>query len=113
MGKYGYVQRIDNTTVTTEITVKRDRLAEEVALADNYTRDAIASGVTEQRFRYWAGWWGRCALQKEVGPPPWRFPKAFINVAMSEKRHPCIRVGIGWRMTLYTAMYMAYSHREG
>lgn len=99
-----HTYRTGALTTTIDVTGGVD-IEREVELSRQHVAALQARGVTEMRMVYRTGRWGRLALQKEVGPPPWRWPQ--IHVDGRRRRPWVIRVGAGWRSTLYTATYMA------
>lgn len=99
----------DDYKATVDVTA--DDVEREFDLSERHFESARERGITELRMVYRAGGWGRLALQKEVGPPPWRLPHVYANVSL--RGNLCVRLGVGWRSTLYTATYMAKPHRRG
>lgn len=53
-------------------------------------------------------WLGRMYV-KQVGDPPWKFPKAlFETPRRTSKGNSMVRIGIGWRSTAYEAIFTIY-----
>lgn len=49
---------------------------------------------------------GRFVLIKQVGPPPWRFPKTKFEPRRSKLGNVVIHAGIGWRSTAYEVIWV-------
>lgn len=65
--------------------------------------DLRSQGTESWRSRY--RWWGpvKWLAYKEVGPPPWRFPRAAVQPRL---RPFTVRFIAGWRSTAYAFVVM-------
>lgn len=86
---------------TTPEQVEKDR-----ALANNHTDSVLERGATHYRMRFKRKGRLCLAMEKEVGPPPWRFPKAGLKIRRSKAGSPSIFLMVGWRSTMYIAGVM-------
>lgn len=48
---------------------------------------------------------------KEVGPPPWRWPR--IGIQPWRGKHPSVRLIVGWRSTAYAVVVMWFGRHRG
>lgn len=85
-------------------------LHDDVERSFAYGEEMRARGTEEwtSHFR----WIGpvRYLAYKEVGPPPWRWPKIGVQ-PWRGKNHPCVRFIVGWRSTAYALVVMWYGRR--
>lgn len=59
-----------------------------------------------EHHRTWFRRWGRLRVMasKDVGPPPWPWPRVLLNC--TPRNSPTLRLGAGWRMTAVSLYVM-------
>lgn len=84
-----------------------ESIAADLARSDDLARQLQADGVQSWRSYYrWAGPL-KVKVAKEVGPPPWRFPR----IGVWFKRRPAgVSAVIGWRSTAFRLFLLWAPH---
>lgn len=91
-------------TSTVELTPSpwqtEEDIAAEFARSHDLAGRLLAAGVHSWRAHY--RWWGpmKVLAYKEVGPPPWRFPRVGIR-----RRSRSVRFIAGWRSTAFGVLF--------
>lgn len=76
----------------------------------DFGKELIDEGV--KSFRSYYRWIGpfKFLAYKEVGPPPWQFPR--VAVQPCRGNHPSVRFIVGWRSTAYALFVMWFGRHK-
>lgn len=100
-------------TATSTIDITPSPWQTDVDIEEDFAGfEALAEELIEGGTQAWKAhyrWWGPVKLlaYKEVGPPPWRFPKVGFN-----HKGKTVRVIVGWRSTAF-AVLAAWKPKRG